>query len=256
MSSCSRACVHSAEIVYIALPSASSARTLRSGQATAAPVATRQALADRAAGEREPVVRGCARGRRREPQPGRIRLVGHDRPLGQQRADDRGRLLGGQLPAGQRGPLRGLRPAAGRQGRPARPGPPARRTRPRPARPACAPGSRPAPGSWASPGRRRRTPGPARLPGSAGWSRPAVPARTRPGKPGVPGRGRPAPRSSRAGNVSHSSRAPLAAAIRLAASSPGRRSAAPPSRITQAPRCAAARRGVLDHRPGDHGRRP
>ena len=43
--------------------------------------------------------------------------------------------------------------------------------------------------------------------------------------------GSPAPRSSRAGNVSPSSRAPVVTAIRLAASSPGRRTAVPPSRI-------------------------
>ena len=40
MSSPSRACVHSDEIVYIALPSASSASTGRPGQATAAPTAS------------------------------------------------------------------------------------------------------------------------------------------------------------------------------------------------------------------------
>jgi hypothetical protein len=40
MSSPSRACVHSAEIVYMALPSASSANTGRSGRAIAAPVAS------------------------------------------------------------------------------------------------------------------------------------------------------------------------------------------------------------------------
>jgi hypothetical protein len=40
MSSCSRAWVHSAEIVYIALPSDSRASTGRPGQAIAAPVAT------------------------------------------------------------------------------------------------------------------------------------------------------------------------------------------------------------------------
>ena len=49
--------------VYIALPSPSSEMTGRSGQATAAPVATRHALTDRPAGEREPVVAGRA-GRR------------------------------------------------------------------------------------------------------------------------------------------------------------------------------------------------
>src|SRR5438045_7532320 len=40
MSSPSRACVHSACTVYIALPSACSETTRRSGQATAAPVAS------------------------------------------------------------------------------------------------------------------------------------------------------------------------------------------------------------------------
>ena len=40
MSSCSRACVHSADAVYMALPSASSASTGRSGQAIAAPAAS------------------------------------------------------------------------------------------------------------------------------------------------------------------------------------------------------------------------
>ena len=42
----------------------------------------------------------------------------------------------------------------------------------------------------------------------------------------------PAPRSCRAGNVSPTSRADVATARRLAASRPGRRIAAPPSRIT------------------------
>jgi hypothetical protein len=40
MSSCSRAWVHNAEIVYMARPSASRARTGRSGQASAAPAAS------------------------------------------------------------------------------------------------------------------------------------------------------------------------------------------------------------------------
>ena len=57
----------------------------------------RQALADRAAGQREPVVRRCAGGGSRQPQARGVRLVGHDRPLGQQRADDRRRALGGQV---------------------------------------------------------------------------------------------------------------------------------------------------------------
>ena len=43
----------------------------------------------------------------------------------------------------------------------------------------------------------------------------------------------PAPRSSRAGNVSQSSRAPVAWATRLAASRQGRRAPGPPSRSTQ-----------------------
>src|SRR3954470_5062325 len=43
--------------------------------------------------------------------------------------------------------------------------------------------------------------------------------------------GRPAPRSSRVGNVSHKTRAPVASAIRAAAASPGPRVASPPIRI-------------------------
>ena len=110
-SSDSRACVHSDWIVYIAEPSASSASTGRSGQATAAPVATRQALADRPAGELQPVVR------RRSPPSRRVmrtlvvlRLVGDDRALGQRRGDRRGEASAPvSAPVGRAGPAGGDR---------------------------------------------------------------------------------------------------------------------------------------------------
>ncbi len=88
-SSLSRACVHSAWTVYMALPSPSSVTTLRSGQATAAPVASGMPMPI------EPPMfwsQSCGRGRarrREEAAAGRDRLVDDDRILGKQGAERR-----------------------------------------------------------------------------------------------------------------------------------------------------------------------
>jgi len=54
------------------------------------------AVPDRSAGERQPVVRGCAGGRAVQPEPGRVRLVSDDRVLGQECADRSGERFTGE----------------------------------------------------------------------------------------------------------------------------------------------------------------
>ena len=81
-------------------------RTVRAGDRRAG--GDRQAVADRAAGQREHVVRGRARGRGGQQHTGGVGLVGDDRVLGQQRADHVDPVLRGQLAAGQFGPVRGF----------------------------------------------------------------------------------------------------------------------------------------------------
>ena len=102
-SSCSLACVHSAEIVYMALPSASSARTGRPGQAIAAPVASGRpwpmappVSVSQSCGGAPAVAAG-------QPQARGVGLVAHDRRLGQQRADDGRRALAVRSPSGSAG---------------------------------------------------------------------------------------------------------------------------------------------------------
>ena len=66
------------------------------------PGGQRQPLADSPAGQGEPVVRGSTGGGVRQPQPGRVGLVGHDRALGQQGAEHGRRALRGQVAVWQR----------------------------------------------------------------------------------------------------------------------------------------------------------
>ena len=184
----------------MALPSASRARTGRSGQASAAPVASGRpwpiappVRVSQSCGGAPAVAAGSA-------QPRGVRLVADDRVLRQQRADDRGRAVPGQVAVRQGRALRRPRADAApvRCGRD-EVGQRRERARDVVARPgqhvhvaAC-----PAPASWACPGRRRRTPGPAPRPGSGGACRRAA---RRPSRPGTRA-GRPAgcPRRARAG---------------------------------------------------------
>ena len=116
-SSCSRACVHSAESVYMALPSASSASTGRSGQAIAAPVASGSpwpmappVSVSQSCGGAPAVAPGSH-------SPDVLASSDDDRALGQQRADDRGRASPRSAsPSGQRRAARPLRAAAWRPG--------------------------------------------------------------------------------------------------------------------------------------------
>ena len=153
-SSPSRAWVVSAEIVYIALPSDSSAMTGRSGHAMAAPAAS---------GSPWPmappvsVSRSSAAGprpSRTQPQARRVRLVADDGALRQQRADDGGGGYGGE---------RAVRNPTGRPGAggteaprgPPQPGPrerPACPAHPHQGRPACAPRSPPGTSELGCPG--------------------------------------------------------------------------------------------------------
>ena len=99
-------------------------------------------------------------------------------------------------------------------------------------RPAPAPHSLRAPGRWACPGRRRRTPVISPRPESGAGPRPAGLGPPRRSRRVAPSRARRRPRSTRAGKVSHSTRAPVAAPIRTAAANPVARVASPPTRIT------------------------
>ena len=251
----SRAWVHSDCSVYIALPSASRLTTWRSGQATAAPVASGHAHADRAAGEREPVVPGGAGGGAGGEE---ARRCGPRRPRSRPRAAARRRRR--RPSAASRSPVGDLGPAGGREQR-----------RRRPAR-------RAASARAASGADRRRRPGGehvdlaalghevARLVrvGEERHRRPGVdehqvaePAelhrrRTRRGRPSRSTAGRPAPRSRRAGNVSAeqlgaggAARSRLAATQAPLAQRPCRRAAARPAR---------RERSDLGH-VGDRGRR-
>ena len=155
---------------------------------------------------------GRSGGRARGEQPGRVPLVGHDGPLGQQRPEGLAHRLGGQ--------------GAGRAGSGDC------RLLARSGSPAAAPTSS---ASAATAGdhvvrraghrvdgaplghqvaqlarvgeERHRATWRRGAPG--GGARPGASRRTRPGRPSRSTGGRPAPRASRAGNVSHSSSAPV-----------------------------------------------
>ena len=83
-SSPSRACVHSACKVYMPLPSPSRQTTLRSGQATAAPVATGMPMPIEPPMFESQSCGAASAGRREEAAAGRHRLVDDDRILRQQ----------------------------------------------------------------------------------------------------------------------------------------------------------------------------
>ena len=113
---CSRAMVHSAWIVYWALPSDCRAITWRSGAAIAAPRAA-ESLADRSAGVGQCGVAGGLRRGGEEGVSAGAALDGDYRPLGQQGGDgpaDRGR---GQRAGREAGVIRGVRLPARRCGR-------------------------------------------------------------------------------------------------------------------------------------------
>ena len=89
MSSCSRAMVHSAEIVYSALPSDCSAITGRCGAAMAAPTATGRPWPIAPPVSVSTSCGGDAAVASGKQQAAGVGFVGDDRVLGQQRADDR-----------------------------------------------------------------------------------------------------------------------------------------------------------------------
>ena len=206
----SRAWVHSACSVYIALPSAWRQRTGRSGAATAAPVAIGSPMPMAPAGEGQPVVGRRARRRARDEETRRVALVHDDGALGQRGADGgRQRLRGERRRWGGRtarrcGPCR----PSPRRADALRPAPPGRRRRPRRAGPACARCSRAGPGRSPCRGRRRRTPGTWRRPGRGAGRRRAGPAPSRPGRPTAPPPGCPAPARGWPGRSRRSSVAP------------------------------------------------
>ena len=253
--------VHSACSVYMALPSPSSAITLRSGQAMAAPTATRHAVADRAAAVVDPVVRRRAGGLGEELAARGHALVDDDRVLGQHGPEDggdRGRRDG----AGRkRGPAR--RRDAGRcrahGAELDRPAPRARRAYRLRGRPAWWTWRPSASAGWACRDRRRTRPARARPPAPGcrpPASRPAPFRRHR--ECARPARGR-RPRSSRVLAPSVRIPHPVLAAIRPASSRQRWRRASPPiSRVARSPLrsiAAAALTASSDTFGGGCGRR-
>ena len=249
-SSPSRAWVQSDWSVYIALPSAWRLITGRSGTRDRRAGRERHAHADRAAGERQPVVPRRAGGRAGGPEAAGLRLVGDDRALGEQRADARrrsSRRVSGPV-GGRAGPRAASRaaPALRRAGV----GEPFERVAPR----------RPGPvrehvdlavvgheRARLARDTRRTTPAPSRadehevaVPASCGRSR------TRRGSRAARVAGCPAPRSSRAGNVSPSTFAPVvrrdrgSAARARSRAARRRRGGAPPVRPTASALAATA----------------
>ena len=107
-SSPSRAIVHHACIVYIALPSDSSATTRPVGARHRGADRDRQSLPDRAAGEAEPVVGWPAGGGAGREQSRGVAFVGDDRTFGEERAERRADGLRGERAGGQLGPGEGL----------------------------------------------------------------------------------------------------------------------------------------------------
>ena len=178
----------------------------------------RHALADRAPGERQPVVARRARGRAGDEQSAGLRLVADDRALGQQRADrlrDRLRVERAGRPVG---PRRGreLRAVGGRTDRVGERLERGLRERRRRRR---GRGSRSLParaGSGSSGYAKNETGSLAST--STRWRRSCICATANSARYASRSTsGSPAPRSRRAGNVSHSSLAPVACAMRDAA---------------------------------------
>ena len=112
-------------------PSACEAQHLAVGARDGRADRQRQADADRAAGQAQPVVARPARGHAGDVQPRRVGLVDDDRVLGQQRADRRAEGLGGQRARRPVRPARQRRLDALRARRARRPAPSARRSGPR-----------------------------------------------------------------------------------------------------------------------------
>ena len=255
-SSCSRAWVQSAWIVYMAEPSASSEMTGRPGRADRGAGRGGQAPADRAAGQVQVVVLAGARRAVLEERGGGDGLVDHDRVVGQQRADDRGERVEVERAAGRELRARG----SGSTGRAAR-----APTRSASASSAASESSSGVastvtscrgdhsrlglPGIGEEPDRRRAS---RRRSGARSPAARRPPSRS--GRAAAARRGREPPRSSRGVNVSWKTAAPVPAAIRAAARRPGRR-AWSARRAGARPRAGAQRpRGGLDRLAG-HRRR-
>ena len=252
-SSCSRAIVHSDWIVYIAEPSACSASTGRSGQATAAPTATGRPCRSRRRSACSQSWRRRPGGRaRRQDAAGVAPRRRRSRPRAATRATAAASAVGGQRAGRALGPRR-------------------RRRRCRPSAPTSSASASSAPSASSRAGaelvhlaalghqvarlagvgeERDRAPSRRRGPGAAGRRAGAPPARR--STPIRSTAGRPAPRSVRAGKVSASSRAPVPAATRAADRSAASRSA----RAAEQQRDRLARAEHLRHLLEHLGRRP